>query len=62
MEGIALEYETPEIVASYSEEELTSEASVAMQYGELERASGLASHQRAGAPPPPLDHLSHEAP
>ena len=35
MEGITLDYETPEIVASYSEEELTSEASVAMQYGGL---------------------------
>ncbi len=35
MEGITLTYETPEIVASYSEEELTSEAAVAMQYGEV---------------------------
>ncbi len=26
-------YESPEIVASYSEEELTAEAAVAMQYG-----------------------------
>ncbi len=26
-------YESPEIVASYSEEELTTEAAVAMQYG-----------------------------
>ena len=25
-------YETPEIIASYSEEELTAEASVSMQY------------------------------
>ncbi len=30
-------YETPEIVASYSEEELTVEAAVAMQYGIVER-------------------------
>jgi hypothetical protein len=28
-----MEYESPEIIASYSEEELTSEASVSMQYG-----------------------------
>ena len=28
-------YETPEIIASYSEEELTSEATVSMQYGEI---------------------------
>ena len=28
-----MDYETPEMVASYSEEELTSEAAVAMQYG-----------------------------
>jgi hypothetical protein len=27
-----MEYETPEIIASYSEEELTSDASVSMQY------------------------------
>lgn len=26
-------YESPEIVASYSEDELTTEAAVAMQYG-----------------------------
>ena len=26
-------YETPEILASYSEEELTGEATVSMQYG-----------------------------
>ena len=26
-------YETPEIIASYSEEELTGEATVSMQYG-----------------------------
>jgi hypothetical protein len=31
-----MEYESPEIVASYSEEELTSEASVSMQYGIIE--------------------------
>ena len=30
-----MSYERPEIVASYSEEELTSEAAVAMQYGEI---------------------------
>ena len=28
-----MEYESPEIVASYSEEELTSEAAVSMSYG-----------------------------
>ncbi len=28
-----MEYETPEIIASYSEEELTSDAAVSMQYG-----------------------------
>ena len=28
-----MEYESPEVIASYSEEELTSEASVSMQYG-----------------------------
>ncbi len=28
-------YESPEIVASYSEEELTAEAAVAMQYGQI---------------------------
>jgi hypothetical protein len=28
-----MDYESPEIVASYSEEELTAEASVSMQYG-----------------------------
>jgi hypothetical protein len=27
-----MNYESPEIIASYSEEELTSEASVSMQY------------------------------
>ena len=27
-----MEYESPEIIASYSEEELTAEASVSMQY------------------------------
>ena len=27
-----MEYESPEILASYSEEELTAEASVSMQY------------------------------
>jgi hypothetical protein len=27
-----MEYESPTIIASYSEEELTSDASVAMQY------------------------------
>jgi hypothetical protein len=26
-------YETPEIIASYEEEELTAEAAVSMQYG-----------------------------
>ena len=30
-----MEYESPEIIASYSEEELTAEAAVAMQYGEV---------------------------
>ena len=30
-----MEYETPEIIASYSEEELTAEAAVSMQYGEI---------------------------
>jgi hypothetical protein len=30
-----MEYESPEIVASYSEEELTADASVAMQYNDL---------------------------
>ena len=29
-------YETPEIVASYSDEELTADAAVAMQYGIVE--------------------------
>ena len=28
-----MEYESPEIIASYSEEELTSEAAVSMRYG-----------------------------
>ena len=28
-----MDYETPEILASYSEDELTAEATVAMQYG-----------------------------
>ena len=28
-----MEYESPEILASYSEDELTAEAVVAMQYG-----------------------------
>ena len=28
-----MEYESPEIIASYSEEELTSDAAVSMQYG-----------------------------
>ncbi len=28
-------YESPEIIASYSEEELTSDASVSMQYGQV---------------------------
>jgi hypothetical protein len=30
-----MDYETPEIIASYSEEELTEEAAVAMFYGEI---------------------------
>ncbi len=30
-----MEYESPEIIASYSEEELTSDAAVSMQYGEI---------------------------
>jgi hypothetical protein len=29
-----MDYETPEIIASYSEEELTAEAAVAMDYGQ----------------------------
>ena len=28
-----MEYESPEIIASYSEEELTQDAAVAMDYG-----------------------------
>ncbi len=28
-----MDYETPEVLASYSEEELTQEAAVAMDYG-----------------------------
>ena len=31
-----MQYESPEILASYSEEELTEEASVSMQYGIIE--------------------------
>jgi hypothetical protein len=30
-----MDYETPEIIASYSEEELTDEAAVAMDYGRI---------------------------
>lgn len=30
-----MDYESPEIIASYSEEELTEEAAVAMDYGEF---------------------------
>jgi hypothetical protein len=30
-----MEYESPEILASYSEEELTAEAAVSMQYGQI---------------------------
>ena len=30
-----MEYESPEIIASYSEEELTSDAAVSMQYGDI---------------------------
>ncbi len=30
-----MQYESPEILASYSEEELTGEATVSMQYGEI---------------------------
>ncbi len=30
-----MEYESPEIIASYSEEELSTDASVSMQYGEV---------------------------
>ena len=30
-----MEYESPEIVASYSEEELTADATVSMQYGDI---------------------------
>jgi hypothetical protein len=29
-----MDYETPEVLASYSEEELTQEAAVAMDYGQ----------------------------
>lgn len=28
-------YESPEVIASYSEEELTTDASVSMQYGTI---------------------------
>jgi len=31
-----MEYESPEIIASYSEEELTNEAAVSMTYGQQE--------------------------
>jgi hypothetical protein len=34
-----MDYETPEIIASYSEEELTDEAAVAMFYDRLELIS-----------------------
>ena len=30
-----MEYESPEIIASYSEGELTSDAAVSMQYGPI---------------------------
>ncbi len=30
-----MDYESPEIIASYSEEELTGEAVVSMTYGEI---------------------------
>jgi len=30
-----MDYERPEIIASYSEEELTNEAAVSMTYGEI---------------------------
>jgi hypothetical protein len=30
-----MEYESPEIIASYSEEELTEDAAVAMFYGQV---------------------------
>jgi hypothetical protein len=30
-----MDYESPEIIASYSEEELTSDAAVSMTYGNL---------------------------
>lgn len=30
-----MEYESPQIIASYSEEELTSEAAVSMTYGQV---------------------------
>jgi hypothetical protein len=33
MEAHHMDYETPAILASYSEEELTEEAAVAMDYG-----------------------------
>ncbi len=36
-----MEYESPEIIASYSEEELTSEASVSMTYGIIESPNNL---------------------
>jgi hypothetical protein len=28
-------YESPEVIASYSEDELTTDAAVSMQYGEI---------------------------
>jgi hypothetical protein len=30
-----MEYESPEIIATYSEDELTAEAAVSMTYGEV---------------------------
>jgi hypothetical protein len=33
IEETTMEYESPEIIASYSEDELVAEAAVAMEYG-----------------------------
>ena len=35
-----MEYESPEIIASYSEDELTAEAAVSMQYGVINQVPG----------------------
>ena len=36
-----MDYESPQIIASYSEEELTAEAAVSMLYGPNEVPGGL---------------------